>query len=185
MSRHKLTNNKMEQDFKILNCRIDSKGKRIYISSNHSNNNMSEHKIEQQKIKIKENNSIVISNVDNNIIEREIKIINSSNGSKDKSDCTLKNTVENVTMTHSIKLKNKNIESNHVDNITMTHKFTTLNNRNESKIKRTTNYNDNSNKNTTNHEIDQQKTNREPTNTLLYKYRNKVNTNIKEHDFEK
>ena len=90
MPRHKLTNIKIEQEFEILNRKTDSKDERIYITSNHSTNNMLEHKIEQQKSKGEQNNSKITSNVNNNITEREIEIINSSNGSKDKSDYTLK-----------------------------------------------------------------------------------------------
>lgn len=90
MPRHKLTNIKIEQEFEILNRKTDSKDEIIYITSNHSTNNMLEHKIEQQKSKGEQNNSKITSNVNNNITEREIEIINSSNGSKDKSDYTLK-----------------------------------------------------------------------------------------------
>ena len=88
MPRHKLTNIKIEQEFEILNRKTDSKDERIYITSNHSTNNMLEHKIEQQKSKGEQNNSKITSNVNNNITEREIEIINSSNGSKNKSDST-------------------------------------------------------------------------------------------------
>ena len=162
MSKHKLTNNKLEKEFEILHRRTDSKDKIIYISSNHSNNLMLENEIEKQNSKSEPMNSKVISNVDNNTIEREIEIITSNNRTMGKNDYTLKNTVANVTMKYSLKLKNNNSESKHttshtfrnnVDNITLTHKFTTLNNRNESKIKGTPNYNDNSNNNTMNHKI--------------------------------
>ena len=72
-----------------------------------------------------------------------------------------------------------------VDNITQTHKFTPLNNRNESKIIGMPNYNENPNNNMMNHIIEHQQRNRESTNKIIYKYRNKVYPTIKEHGFDK
>ena len=46
MSKNKLNNNKIEHEFEILNRRIQSKDKRTYLSSNHSDNNMIEQEIE-------------------------------------------------------------------------------------------------------------------------------------------
>ena len=101
--------------------------------------------------------------------------------------------MDNFQLKHSFKIKNYNIESKHtpspipktnVDNITLRKQFKTLNNKNEAHIKIMTNSTDNQNNNATNHKIEQQQSIYELTNTSLYKYENKVKTNVKEHEFE-
>ena len=162
MSRTKLNNNKTEHEFEIINRRIDPKNKRTYTSSNYLDYNMMELEIEQHTSKRKSKNSKVVSNVDNDTTEQEIELINSSNGSKEKSDYNLRNYVDNINLKHSFKVKSNNIESNHktsyisrnkVDNFTKIHKFKILNNRKESKNKRASNSSYNSDNNTMKYEI--------------------------------
>ena len=157
----------------------------ISITSNHSYTNMLEHMLEKQKCRRKLTNRKIVPNVDNNMLERENKILNRCNGSNNSSEYILKNTVGNGRMKHRFKLKRNNIESKHttsyisrnnVDNIT--------DNRTESKIKRKDSSNYKSNTNAMTHEIAQLQRNRESSHIFLSTNKNMVNTDINEHEFE-
>ena len=70
-------------------------------------------RIEQQQSKSESKISKVISNVDNNILKRENKQLNSYNRSKGQGNYTLKSTIETVQLKHSFKIKINNIKTKH------------------------------------------------------------------------
>ena len=110
-SKNKSNNNKTKREYDLLNCRLEINDKRTYLIDNNPDNNMMEQAREQQKNQSKSKNSKVLSNVDNNILHREIDIKNNSDGSKDKIDSILMNTINNVKMKHSFKIQSNSIES--------------------------------------------------------------------------
>ena len=109
--RNKSNNNTTKREFDLLNCRLEINDKKTYHIDNNPDNNTTEQTREQQESQSKSKNSKVLSNVDNNTLYREIDIKNSSDGSKDKIDYILTNTINNIKMKHSFKIQSNIIES--------------------------------------------------------------------------
>ena len=71
-SRNKPSSNKTKREFELINCRLERNDKRTYLIDNNPDNNMTEQAREQQENQSKSTNSKVLSNVDNNTLQRVI-----------------------------------------------------------------------------------------------------------------
>ena len=147
---------------------------------------MLEHMLEKQKCRRKLTNRKIVPNVDNNMLERENKILNKCNGSNNSSEYILKNTVGNGRMKHRFKLKRNNIESKHttsyisrnnVDNITE--------NSTDSKNQEKNSTDYNSNTHTATHEIAKIPRQHESSHMSHPINKNKVHDDIKKHEFDR